>query len=1425
MERPTGLAGRRSNWIYDDFARLTEYDAPSSSTLGMSVASLNISYFDTTPFRRITAVTPDGVFHRTFLDALGDTVASVEQAGTSTNETWIVSGAHTRYATGLVSQVLRPFTTTTDPATTGSAATLPYVQPTGPARSFTYDGFGRTVSTLDYLGRKSTVTFHTASLTADFRDPEQQPGGGHPNAFTTLRQDGHGRLVETDEHISNGPNGPGVLSVVTAHQATGEPSTITLSSPQGSSQRIMQYDSLGRLEFSQEPNSGGMTYAYNDWGELDGFSDARGCGENIYHDGLGRVVAEDYSPCQSTQPAYSAPNLTTGVGTEAFNVYDADGYLVKTYDRAQFSQFGYDPRGRLTSVARQVAPPPASSSSSSSGGGGGGSTIQISGTVTDGSGNPISGAQVQLQLAGSNHGTATTDIDGHYVFPNLAPGSYSVLAPSVAGCTFIPNVVNLNGLTTSSVDNFAGSGSGTACGGPPVSTPIVAKGNLTIDGTVTNSGGLGVQGVAVTLSGSLFGTSPAVTHTDASGGYSFTGLGSGSYTLQPSQLDPGQTNGCTVTPGVANLNNLTSPGTVTQNFTASGSACSLGESSAGALLDGNYTPHVFSRSYQYDAVDRLFHATTGADVPQLAPSGAANSFVQVGFKFESTLDSMTSSYGTLLASQVVDEMGMPTQQLFGDAAKTTALLGYDANEQLVGYVLSRAAGTADANGDWASYAAGTSEPTAGDFTQQQVLASVALGYDKAGNPTSATQSTTATTASNGLALPAIQPALWPNGAKPVMSQGFSYWDDYRLHDVTTQYAGVSGATTDTFVSPYQAETLAGGSPYPPSPSSAPTTRVTDENFSYDWRGNITSWTDDVTSSGSANAFFDRSLGAVQNGTTSTAPGPDQLATATGSHGSGTLSTSYDPAGNLLSVLNTATNSLYTYAWDEIGRLATATRADNAQVLVNQSYAYTAGGERIRETQQLAGGAPTTHTLQVFDSLVLKGATFPAAPGDYERDAKTEQLYLGLQGTTLGHALYAPSLPSAASGNGALHVLMPFANRLGSTSFVVDHDTGELVEAPTYQPYGAVESDYRAARWKSPREDVRFNGHWDDAQVGLAYFGARYYAPNLGRFISPDPLTVAAPFGDSNPYAYASGSPILSGDPTGLQSDDDTTDDTVDTTDQGNGGDQAQELPPPQAGGPNLSDAELAACDDMNPACQSARAAHAAEQAAESQLAAQMRAEDAAARAQAVQDLVFSIRSAALDFGTGFLQGFVPGGAIVPTHGNLFWNGLGKIVGGYFGTQSGSFIAGGGALSLAPSGGTSTVAVAVGVAQGLNGAAAIGEGLAQLMAAAKSGGGAGGAGGGGRGSGGGAPRQTYNGVKNAPGYPKNFQTSRNGVQAVTTRNPVQNKALLEQLRQIEPGDWAKVYKDGWVGANRVSLHYFQSPSGQVFDFAIKPGWSN
>ena len=67
------------------------------------------------------------------------------------------------------------------------------------------------------------------------------------------------------------------------------------------------------------------------------------------------------------------------------------------------------------------------------------------------------------------------------------------------------------------------------------------------------------------------------------------------------------------------------------------------------------------------------------------------------------------------------------------------------------------------------------------------------------------------------------------------------------------------------------------------------------------------------------------------------------------------------------------------------------------------------------------------------------------------------------------------------------------------------------------------------------EDYRFTGKEDDVEVGLIYFGARYYAPLLGIWISADPLAVHSPGeADLNLYAYVQGRVLVAVDPVGFE---------------------------------------------------------------------------------------------------------------------------------------------------------------------------------------------------------------------------------------------------------------------------------------------------
>jgi RHS repeat-associated protein len=166
------------------------------------------------------------------------------------------------------------------------------------------------------------------------------------------------------------------------------------------------------------------------------------------------------------------------------------------------------------------------------------------------------------------------------------------------------------------------------------------------------------------------------------------------------------------------------------------------------------------------------------------------------------------------------------------------------------------------------------------------------------------------------------------------------------------------------------------------------------------------------------------------------------------------------------------------------------------------------------------------TLDVFPSLRLANATYDWGTNDYEQNAGTERVFMG----GVARVFHASGLPSLGSDR---HVFFTIGDRLGSANSIVDAATSELVEQISYHAYGAVESDYRAPRWNSFREDLRFTGKEDEIELGLQYFGARYYSPNLGRFISPDPLTIHGASGDINPYAYVGGRVYNFTDPLGL----------------------------------------------------------------------------------------------------------------------------------------------------------------------------------------------------------------------------------------------------------------------------------------------------
>jgi RHS repeat-associated protein len=395
---------------------------------------------------------------------------------------------------------------------------------------------------------------------------------------------------------------------------------------------------------------------------------------------------------------------------------------------------------------------------------------------------------------------------------------------------------------------------------------------------------------------------------------------------------------------------------------------------------------------------------------------------------------------------------------------------------------------------------------------------------------------------------------WPSGAKPV-SRRMEYDDLYRLSKIEYRYAGGD----DAWTSPFDNE-VSGGAVDPrrgnPSPHVAFDKRVLWQSFAYDWLGNTTRTEDD------ARGFYDRSLGAVTN---DTAGGkPYQLTAATNETANpaasrqGRLTAKYDDAGYLTSMavarrgpclpLGAACSQRFVYDWDEVGRLARARRWDLADAGaasdpapsrvadVELRYAYDGSDMRVLKTA-VDGAGIELHTVYVFGSLELRRALFTStgeSERDYEATSWTVVPYLFAHGVRLARVVYGhEDLPSLSSGR--QHVFLELPDHLGSSSIVIDKATSELVERSTYQAYGGAESDYRPERWRGFRADYRFTGKEEDVEVGLQYFGKRYLAPLLGRWISADPLNIHSPAkADANGYAYVRGAPLRSVDPLGLE---------------------------------------------------------------------------------------------------------------------------------------------------------------------------------------------------------------------------------------------------------------------------------------------------
>jgi RHS repeat-associated protein len=116
-----------------------------------------------------------------------------------------------------------------------------------------------------------------------------------------------------------------------------------------------------------------------------------------------------------------------------------------------------------------------------------------------------------------------------------------------------------------------------------------------------------------------------------------------------------------------------------------------------------------------------------------------------------------------------------------------------------------------------------------------------------------------------------------------------------------------------------------------------------------------------------------------------------------------------------------------------------------------------------------------------------------------------------------------------SGNNGLFYI--YSDHLGSSSLLVNSSNNPVAGSRTwYLPFGG----YRAG--SAPTQTITdrdFTGQKENMELGLLYYGARFYVPGLGRFASADTIVPNPANPQSyNRYSYVRNNPLNMTDPTG-----------------------------------------------------------------------------------------------------------------------------------------------------------------------------------------------------------------------------------------------------------------------------------------------------
>ncbi|WP_309491402.1 RHS repeat-associated core domain-containing protein [Trinickia mobilis] len=187
------------------------------------------------------------------------------------------------------------------------------------------------------------------------------------------------------------------------------------------------------------------------------------------------------------------------------------------------------------------------------------------------------------------------------------------------------------------------------------------------------------------------------------------------------------------------------------------------------------------------------------------------------------------------------------------------------------------------------------------------------------------------------------------------------------------------------------------------------------------------------------------------------------------------------------------------AWDERNQLQRTVQTEHADGPADdERYIYDGGGQRVRKVRSWRAGSQThREEVRYLPGLEWRETSQSDISGGGRKINESLQVVTADGGLRVLH--WEAGQPSGIGNDQARYSL---DDQLGSSVLELD-GSGQKISREEYFPFGGTA--LRAARSESEAKykTVRYSGKERDG-TGLYYYGYRYYAPWLGRWLNPDP---------------------------------------------------------------------------------------------------------------------------------------------------------------------------------------------------------------------------------------------------------------------------------------------------------------------------------